>query len=198
MNNFSPSCERNKAAIYQYCFPYLKTRKRLLEIGSWSGQHAIHIAPLVPEMYWQTSDLAPNIEALKANLLNEGITNIGLPFSLDVAKATDWPVEQYDVLYTANTLHIMSWSHVKALFLHLSKSLRNEGIVIVYGPFKYKGEYTSQSNAEFELWLKDRDIQSGIRNFEAVNELAISAGLTLVEDIDMPANNQLLIWQKNR
>jgi len=196
MNNFSPSCERNKAVIYQYCFPYIKASKRLLEVGSWSGQHALHIAPLLPDLYWQTSDLVPNIEALKANLLDEAVSNVGLPFALDVAKAADWPIEQYDVLYTANTLHIMSWSHVEALFQHLSKSLLKEGKVIVYGPFKYKGEYTSQSNAEFELWLKDRDSQSGIRDFEAVNELAMSAGLTLLEDIAMPANNQLLIWQK--
>lgn len=194
--NYSPSCERNKAAISDQLGALFPKPKKLLEIGSLSGQHAVYIAKQHPQLQWQSSDLAQNIPALTANLQLANVHNIAQPIALDVANKHMWPSKQHDIIYTANTLHIMSWQQVQRLFENMTLSLADQATLCIYGPFKYQGNYTSESNADFQLWLKDRDPQSGIRDFEAVNTLAESIGFTLEKDIIMPANNQLIVWRK--
>ena len=100
-----------------------------------------------------------------------------------------------DAVFSANTLHIMSWRAVEALFAGLGRILEPGGVLAVYGPFKYRGAFTTQSNAEFDAMLRERDPASGVRDFEAVDALAGRAGLALQADYPMPANNQLLVWQ---
>ena len=90
----------------------------------------------------------------------------------------------------------MGWPQVEAFFAGVGKVLQEDGLLIVYGPFNYGGEFTSDSNRAFDQWLKDRDPASGIRDFEAVDALARAIGLALVEDNAMPANNRALVWQK--
>jgi hypothetical protein len=101
-----------------------------------------------------------------------------------------------DGLYTANTLHIISWPLVVKFFEGIAKNLSAQAKVCIYGPFKYQGEFTSESNANFDQWLKERDLNSGIRDIEAILLLANSAGLNLINDHVMPANNQLLVFSK--
>lgn len=193
---FAPSCERNKHVILENAYKYFEKSVNVLEVGSYSGQHAIYISSELEHIQWQPSDLKALVPRLNNNLVKFASANVKQAIEIDLLNEGQWPTSQFDTVYTANTLHIMSWQHVQKLFERLDSTIKPSGYFITYGPFKYGDEYTSSSNAEFELWLKDRDIQSGIRDFEAVNELAISVGLTLVEDIAMPANNQLLIWQK--
>jgi len=197
MENFAPSCERNKHVILERSHHFFENANKVLEIGSYSGQHAFHFVEQLPHLIWQATDCEEHVKKLQLNIDNSGSSNFARAFTLDVSNSLNWPKCQYDIIYSANTLHIMSWRHVEQFFEASVGCIEVSGYLIIYGPFKYRGEYTSQSNAEFESWLKDRDSQSGIRDFEAVNELAISAGLKLIEDIPMPANNRLLIWQKN-
>jgi len=103
---------------------------------------------------------------------------------------------QKDVVFTANTVHIISWTLVQALFRGVGRLLPPGGSLMIYGPFNYGGDFTSDSNARFDQWLKDRDAQSGIRNFEDIDALARNAGLELRDDIEMPANNRILVWKK--
>jgi hypothetical protein len=95
----------------------------------------------------------------------------------------------------ANTLHIMSWEEVEATFRGIGKIREDGAVLVIYGPFNYAGRYTSDSNAQFDKWLKASAPHMGIRDFEAINALAEAAGFDLVEDRAMPANNRTLIWK---
>lgn len=195
MLNFSPSCERNKDAILAQLDKLLKARDSVLEIGSLSGQHALHFCAQRAEIIWQCSDIEENIAPLAQNITDYGSENCLAPITLTLGQPWHHQ-ENYDVVFTANTLHIVSPTLVEAFFSQTSPLIKSGGLMLIYGPFKYEGQFTSPSNGEFELWLKDRDSQSGIRDFEWIAELAQQQGFELVSDITMPANNQLLVWRK--
>lgn len=177
-------------------------RRQVLEIGSGTGQHAVYFSAALPHLHWQSSDLAVNHRGINAWLddaLQAGLANISRPLTLDVTQP-EWPFSmsgvRCDALFSANSLHIMPWAAVEALFCQLNNYLPEGAIVAIYGPFNYEGCYTSASNQEFDRWLYGQSPLSAIRDFEAVNELAQAAGLELQEDNAMPANNQLLVWRK--
>ena len=109
---------------------------------------------------------------------------------------TPWPIAQTDNIFTANSLHIMSTDHVEDFFAGVGKLLQPDGKLIIYGPLKYQGDFTTKSNAGFDVWLKNRDPRSGVRDFEWLCELADQAGCAMLADHAMPANNQLLVFQK--
>ncbi len=198
MHNFSPSCERNQQAIFEALSPWLQRVSSVLEIGSGSGQHAFHFCQQLPSLTWQCTDRGEYLAGLKANIEQQNSLEFSSQFSpaieLDVCGL--WPEQSYDMIYTANSLHIMSWQSVQSLMQNLATCLNEGAFFCCYGPFKYAGEFTSPSNANFEMWLKDRNPKSGIRDFEALETQANAQQLQLVRDIKMPANNQLLIWQK--
>ncbi|WNC68311.1 DUF938 domain-containing protein [Thalassotalea nanhaiensis] len=193
--NYSPSCERNQDVILKQLLPILSSVSSVLEIGSYSGQHALHFCSSLSHLNWQPSDQHSLVANLNENLHRHNIDNIKPAIELDVSDPVQWPETKFDLIFSANTLHIMSWQHVVEMFNNLPKCLNNQSYLCIYGPFKYNGQYTSSSNANFQLWLQNRDPVSGIRDFEKINELAEDIGLTLLQDIAMPANNQLLIWK---
>ena len=168
---------------------------RVLEIASGTGQHAEYFAGHLPHITWQSTDLAANIDSLNRRISHADLKNLLPAFALNVSDQ-QWPCEQPFHVFTANSLHIMSAASVKLFFDGARKCLGPGALLMVYGPFKYHGEFTTQSNAKFDLWLKARDPLSGIRDFETVQGYAVEAGLVLLEDNAMPANNQLLVWQK--
>ena len=150
---------------------------------------------LAPHLTWVTSDLEEYLPGIAARLKAGKTENIRGPLALDVSDKT-WPIDVVDAIFTANSLHIMSWEHVQDFFHGAGHTLAEDGIVIVYGPFRYGGKFTTPSNANFDQWLKRRDPLSGVRDFEAVNRLAGKEGLELMADHPMPANNQLLVWKR--
>lgn len=190
---FSESSEQNKTVIYEVIKPYLFNALKVLEIGSGTGQHAIHFASRVPGLVWQTSDLAENLGAIKAWIDDSQLSNLPEPLELDVSSS--WLQETYDLIYSANTLHIMNQLQVEQFLLRCTACLKPEGHLIVYGAFNYEGKYTSQSNEQFDRWLKSRDSQSGLKDFEWTNKIASQSGLELISDTMMPANNRILIWR---
>ncbi|GAA5172109.1 hypothetical protein GCM10025770_37850 [Viridibacterium curvum] len=137
--------------------------------------------------------MADNLPGISAWLAHAALPNTPAALLLDVDGV--WPTRQHDAVFSANTLHILSWLQVQQFFAQLPGVLRPEGTLIVYGPFNYGGQFTSESNAAFDLWLKERGMHQGIRDFEAVDALARAAGLVLVEDCEMPANNRCLVWR---
>jgi len=196
MLTFSQAAENNKVHICDRLCEVLEPCRHLLEIGSGTGQHAVYMAERLPQLVWQTSDLAGNLVNVCARLEAEGGANIRPPIELDVS-VHPWPLSSCDVIYSANAVHIMSWTHVEHLFQGVGEALQKDGFLCLYGPYKYNGEFTTPSNQRFDQWLKNNDPVSGIRDFEAVDELAQNQGLILREDFTMPANNQLLVWQRN-
>lgn len=190
----APSCERNRDVILAVLREYFSGCRDVLEIGSGTGQHAIHFAAAMPHLRWQCSDRAEALPGIRAWLDEAGLGNTPPPVQLDVGEG--WPDAHYDAVFSANTLHIMSWAEVEAFFAALPKVLTHHACVIVYGPFNYGGQFTSQSNADFDQWLKARSIHQGIRDFEAVEALARAVGLRLLADREMPANNRCLVWRR--
>jgi SAM-dependent methyltransferase len=194
MKPFSESCVRNQEPILAVLREHLAGVRRVLEIGSGTGQHAVHFARHLPHLAWQTSDLPANHEGIALWLQEAALPNVMLPLVLDMLDPATWPGETFDAVFTANTLHIMSWEAVQRAFDFIGGALASGGTLAVYGPFNYDGQYTSDSNRNFDGWLKHRDPLSGIRDFEAVDALARAQGLRLVQDVAMPANNRTLIW----
>lgn len=195
MKPYSESCEQNRAPILQVLRAKLAGRSRLLEIGSGTGQHAAYFAPEFPSLIWQTSDVAAYHPGIRAWLEDAESGNILPPLALDVCRDS-WPDTLFDAVFSANTAHIMAWSEVECMFEGVGKVLEAGGVFCLYGPFNYGGRFTSDSNARFEQWLKARDPESGIKDFEALQKLAEYAGLSLGKDYEMPANNRILAWSK--
>jgi len=188
------ACERNKEPILAVLREVFAGCRRVLEIGSGTGQHAVHFTLQMPALVWQPTELPAAMPGLRRRVLYEGPVNLRAPHELDVT-GEDWPEMRYDGLFSANTLHIMAWPAVVALFARLPQVLRPPGIVAIYGPFRFDGDYTSASNAAFDRMLHERDPASGLRDFEAVDALACAAGFTFAANHPMPANNHTLVWR---
>ncbi len=192
---FSQACENNKAPILQVLKHAFSEVSQVLEVGSGTGQHAVYMAEHLPDLQWQPSDQAIYLPGVKLWCNEYAGDNLLPPVELDVTQA-QWPEVQADGVFTANTLHIMSWAMVEAFFKGVGALLPEAVKLCIYGPFNYQGAYTSESNQAFDTLLRERDPLSGIRDFEAIEQLAKSAGFVLVKDHAMPANNRLLEWRK--
>ena len=192
---FSESCEQNREPILAVLREAFADRSRVLEIGSGTGQHAVYFAAELPHLRWQTADVRAHHPGIHAWLDEAALPNVLPPFELDVNQ-THWQSGRYDAVFSANTLHIMGWPEVIRFFEGVGAVLEPGGMLVVYGPFNYNGQFTSDSNARFDAWLKARDPASGVRDFEAVDALARAQGLVLQRDIAMPANNRCLVWQR--
>ena len=167
----------------------------MLEIGSGTGQHAVHFGAHLPHLTWHTSDLPEYHEGIELWLADAVLDNVRAPITLDVTEQP-WPALAIDAVYSANTAHIMSWPVVSAMVSGTASVLQSGGIFALYGPFNYAGAYTSKGNAQFDQFLRTQDPASGIRDFSALDALASAAGLALAADYEMPANNRLLVWRK--
>jgi len=193
---FSQACENNKDPILSVLKRVFDSPCEVLEIGSGTGQHAVYFAEHLPHVMWQPSDLAIYLPGIGSWLEEARLENIKSPMVLDINQKP-WPVSEIDAVFTANTLHIMSWVSVQVFIESLGALMRSGAIFCCYGPFNVGGTYTSESNTIFDVWLKEQNPLSAIRDLEAVISLARDAGIKLKEDIEMPANNKLLIWEKN-
>ncbi len=201
---FSLSCERNRDPILGVLRRNLLGARHVLEIGSGTGQHAVHFAAAMPWLTWQCSDHASYLGGIQQWLDDADLPNTPPPIALQAATE---PMPHFepelassllplDAVFTANSLHIMGWPEVQALFASLQGNLADQALVIVYGPFNEGGRFSSESNREFDASLRARDPRSGIRDAEAVDALASDIGLQRIEDVAMPANNRMLIWRR--
>src|SRR5580658_8780135 len=192
---FSAACERNKDPILEVLAVRFAGSSQVLEIGSGTCQHAVHVARSLSHLVWHPTEQLTYLADLAERVRLEGTPNLRAPTLLDVRQAV-WPLRSVDAMFTANTLHIMSWPEVTALFAGIGTVLAPGGVFGVYGPFRYGGKYTSDSNRDFDRMLQERDPHSGLRGIEEITLLAGQYGLALEADYDLPANNRLLIFNK--
>ena len=192
---YAESCDQNRQPILEVLREVFSKPGTVLEIGSGTGQHAVYFTEQLPQLYWQPSDLAEHLPGIRLWISEVEHDRIHAPHELDVSDP-EWPVALADYVFTANTTHIVSWPKVQDMFAGIGRTLRQGGVFAQYGPFNYAGRYTSDSNAQFDQWLKQRDPNSGIRNFEDLQQLAQAQGMVLLEDYEMPANNRTLVWRK--
>jgi cyclopropane fatty-acyl-phospholipid synthase-like methyltransferase len=191
---FSQACENNKGPILEVLTPLLMEFDKVLEIGSGTGQHAVHFAQALPHLQWLTSDRSINHAGILSWQREAKLSNLQPPLLLDLNEA--WPIDEVPVIYTANTLHIISKELVERFFTGVKKHLSKRGLLVIYGPFNYAGQFTSESNAAFHQRLLQRDPLSGVRDSEWIIELARHSELSLQADHAMPANNRLLIFKR--
>ncbi len=193
---FSQACENNKRPILDVLKEELQDYQHVLEIGSGTGQHSVYFAPNLVHLQWQTSDVAANHYAIQAWHTAYPAPNLHAPLAFDLAYDSLSSNCPYDAVFTANTLHIISWELVKRLFQLVGDTLPSSGKLIVYGPFNENGSYTSAGNQQFDTMLRKGNSDSAIRDKEKVIALANRQGLSLQTSYEMPANNQLLVFQK--
>ena len=191
---YSESCDQNRQPIQRILQRYVEGRKTLLEIGSGTGQHAVYFSSAFPGLSWQTSDLVENHPGIQAWIDDSGLNNVLHPIQLDARG--DWPEQSYDLVFSANTVHIMSAQSVQQMFARLPGCMHQHSVFLLYGPFNYQGRYSSDSNARFDQWLKQRDSDSCIKNFEWLKDIAAQSGLECFDDVEMPANNRMLLWRR--
>ena len=194
---YSQACENNKRYILAVIDNYFNDGDRVLEIGSGTAQHVLYFARQMPGVTWLPSDTQESFPILQAGLEGERLDNLEQPLVLDVRRRP-WPVQRVDGIFSANCLHIMAEEAMADFFAGAGDVLGPGGHLCVYGPFKYRGDFTTPSNAQFDQWLKARDPASGVRDFETAGALARAAGLEFVVDHDLPANNQLIVWRASR
>ena len=190
----APATERNREPILSLLRGRFAASRQVLEIGSGSGQHAVYFAAALPWLRWQATDVAAHLPGIQQWLDEAGLTNTPAALELDLRLA--WPALQFDAVFSANSLHIMGWPEVQRLFAELGKRMPADGLLTVYGPFNYGGHFTSDGNARFDAMLRAGNPASGLRDFEAVDALAQQAGLVLLDDHAMPANNRCISWQR--
>jgi SAM-dependent methyltransferase len=192
---YAESSEQNQGPILEVLREVLASATRVLEIGSGTGQHAVHFGRHLPHLSWLPTDLPASLAGIRMWLAEAGLPNVEPPFALDVNDAV-WPVGEVDAVFSANTAHIMDWSSVVAMLAGVGRLLPDGGVFALYGPFHYGGQATSPSNARFDAMLRARDPAMGVRNFEDLDAHARAAGLRLWRDFPMPVNNRTLVWLK--
>ena len=192
---FSKACENNRSPIGEVLMRLLSTSVSVLELGSGTGQHAAWFAQQLSHLHWQTSDRMENHSGINQWLDESGLNNIGAPITLDIGRDV-WPTQTFDAVFSSNTSHIMAWPEVEIMFGQVAEILSSGGLFCLYGPMKYSGVIAAESNRAFDHRLKAHNSRQGIREFYDLDQLALTAGMSLLEDNAMPANNRLLIWQK--
>ncbi len=191
---YSQACENNKRPILDIISQYFQSGL-ILEVGSGTGQHAVFFASGLPAVFWQTSDRLENHSGINLWISDFPADNLARPVALDVNQA-HWPLENAAGVFSANTAHIMDWDSVKNMFQGVSRVLEQGGHFCLYGPVNINGDFTSASNEAFDQHLRQRDPTMGIRDLEALQELAKDSGLAFVDLHQMPANNVIMVWRK--
>jgi Protein of unknown function (DUF938) len=198
---------RNHQAIAAVLQPFLAGKTGdVVEAGSGTGQHVVDFAGRLPEITWWPSDLnAQHLKSIEAWRAHAGLPNIRPPLRIDLSDPA-WCPEMHDgsgpgpllAVFCANVIHIAPWRVAEGLVAGAGRYLRADGRLLLYGPFKRDGKHTAVSNAVFDSSLREKDSEWGVRDVEAVEQLAAAAGLGLVEVSEMPANNLVLAFERTK
>ena len=196
---FSPSAARNRDPILDALQSILPPQGSMLEIASGTGEHVVHFARGLPGWRFQPTEFdEASRQSVRAWIAHEGLANIAAPVTLD-ASAGVWPVESagpVDAVLCINMIHIAPWAAAQGLFRGAGRVLKPGGLLLLYGPFQEDGVHNAPSNAAFDESLRARDPDWGVRDIRDLQALANDNGLTLRERQAMPANNQMVVWQR--
>ncbi|MBN2887572.1 MAG: DUF938 domain-containing protein [Chromatiaceae bacterium] len=191
---YAESCDQNREPILAVLAPLLRARRRLLEIGSGTGQHGVYFGAALPHLTWQCSDRAEQLPGIRQWIAEAGLSNLPPPLELDVLKS--WPAGRFEAIFSANTAHIMGLDAVEAMFAGVGAHLEPGGLFALYGPFSRDGRHTSPSNARFDAWLRAQDPAMGVRDQRQLEPFAAAHGLELIAEHAMPVNNLTLVWER--
>jgi cyclopropane fatty-acyl-phospholipid synthase-like methyltransferase len=193
---FTPSAERNKGPILDVLARVLPRRGVVLEIASGTGQHVVHFAKALPGLTWQPSDQDAELrESIALRVAEERLANVNPPIDLDVS-GLPWPLRRADAVVCINMIHVAPWPATRALFEGARALLPAQHVLFLYGPYRRFGRHTAKSNEQFDSDLRAHDPEWGLRDVEAVSEVAASYGFALAEIVEMPANNLSLVFKR--
>jgi hypothetical protein len=199
----APAFHRNHEAIRAVLVRYLAGKSgEAVEVGSGTGQHMVDLAGHLPDITWWPSDLnEKHLKSIEAWRACSKLVNIRPPLRIDLSDPC-WCAEmsggegptQLRAVFCANVVHIAPWRVAEGLFAGAGRYLGPDGLLFLYGPFKRGGKHSALSNAAFDSSLREGNPEWGVRDVEAVQELAGKAGLSLIEMAEMPANNLTLVF----
>ncbi len=194
---FSNHVANNQGPIFDALSPHLPKEEGLvLEVSAGSGEHAVFMAPQVPHLTWQPTDVDPAaLASIQSWRIETGIENINAPVALNVLDHP-WPVAHADAVVNVNLIHVSPWECCLALLKGASDALKTGGILFMYGPYMIDGQHTAPSNQNFDMMLQGRAPGWGVRNLNDVVDEAAKVGLEFVEKIPMPANNFSVVYRK--
>ena len=202
----APAFHRNHQAIRAVLQKFLAGKSGdVVEAGSGTGQHVVDFARHIPEIMWWPSDLnEQHLRSIAAWRAHEALPNIRPPLRIDLSDPA-WCPQMHDgsgpanllAVFCANVIHIVPWRVAEGLFAGAGRYLRAEGRLFLYGPFKRGGKHTAPSNAVFDSSLRDQNAEWGVRDIGELGALADGVGLTLVETVEMPANNLILVFARS-
>ena len=190
------STRRNRTPILEVLKKEIEGSKKLLEIGSGTGQHAVYFSKKLPQILWQTSDRSINHESINYWIKRYNLKNLLLPLNIEIGVNEKNINDIFDCVFSSNTSHIMSLENVKRLFALVGKILNKNGKFFLYGPFKINLEFTTKSNEDFHEKLKAENKLMGLRDIEELDNYAIENNMQNHAFYEMPANNYLSIWKK--
>ena len=190
------STRRNRTPILEVLKKEIEGSKKLLEIGSGTGQHAVYFSKKLPQILWQTSDRSMNHESINYWIKRYNLKNLLLPLDIEIGVNEKNINDIFDCVFSSNTSHIMSLENVKRLFALVGKILNKNGKFFLYGPFKINLEFTTKSNEDFHEKLKAENKLMGLRDIEELDKYAIENNMQNHAFYEMPANNYLSIWKK--
>jgi hypothetical protein len=192
----APATQRNREPIREVLARELPARGTVLEIASGSGEHAVYFARAFPALVWQPSDAdEPALASISAWRAEAGLPNLREPIALDVT-AQRWPIARADAIVCINMIHISPWDATLGLFAGAARLLAGDALLYLYGPYRFGGVFTAQSNAEFDRWLRDRDPRWGVRDVDELEAAAARHGFALREVVAMPANNHSRVFRR--
>jgi SAM-dependent methyltransferase len=202
----APAYHRNHEAIRATLQLFLAGRSgEVVEAGSGTGQHVVDLARHFPEIIWWPSDFnEQHLKSIAAWRAHAGLANIRPPLRIDLSDPA-WCPEMHDgggpanllAVFCANVIHIAPWRVAEGLVAGAGRYLRDGGRLFLYGPFKRGGKHTAMSNAVFDTSLREGNPEWGVRDVEALEELAAGAGMVLIEAVEMPANNLTLVFARS-
>lgn len=190
------ACERNRQPILAVLKKELRGQHTLLEIGSGTGEHALYFGAHLPSITWQTSDLEASHAGINQWREWSGLDNVLAPLLLDTTDLPNIEANSYSAVFSSNTSHIMGMQGVRGMFTLVGKILKGGGVFILYGPFRQDGRFTGPSDEVFHAGLQSGNPAMGIRDLEALDDLALEAGMTRNALYAMPANNWIVVWKK--
>ncbi|WP_156964732.1 DUF938 domain-containing protein [Methylocapsa aurea] len=195
---YAPAARRNCNPILEILLEHLPSEGLVLEVASGSGEHCIRFGEKLPRHVMQPSDPDPAARAsIDAWIAASRVENVRAAIALDAA-ATVWPLNEAAAIICINMVHIAPWAATQGLFTGAARVLPSDGPLFLYGPYKRGGGHVSQSNADFDLDLRRRNAQWGVRDIEQIAELALATGFSEPLAIEMPANNMTLVFRKQR
>lgn len=192
----SPSAERNKEPILRVLERVLPETGLVLEIASGTGEHVVHFAQTLGGLNWQPSDLDEGCRrSISAWSATVNLPNLRPPLELDACRLP-WPVPTVGAIVSINLIHIAPWAATTGLFAGATSTLREGGVLYLYGPYSLHGRHTAPSNEAFDAALRAHNAAWGVRDLDDVARVAEETGFDLTETIEMPANNLSVLFRK--